>query len=131
SVMAEHNSVATKMRVRSAPISGTLRLTQPMTRVNPGYTIQRITPRNTTSAIAVNASDPAENDPAVAIPAITDSTSQPTVSSTTPAERITTPRLRFIRLRSMRIFAITGIAEIAIAVAMNAAKIARWLVCAR
>src|SRR6185312_16965697 len=83
SVVAAHSSVNTRMSVRSAPTSGTLRFTHPMVRVNPGYTSHRMTARNSANATKVKASDPAENEPALAMPAITDSTSQPTVSSTT------------------------------------------------
>src|SRR6185312_4459340 len=89
SVVAAHSSVNTRMSVRSAPTSGTLRFTQPIARVNPGYTTHRITAMNIASAVAVNASDPMENDSFLEMPAITESTSHPTVSSTTPADRIT------------------------------------------
>jgi hypothetical protein len=51
-----------------------------------------------------------------------DSTSQPAVSSTTPAERITSPMLRRARSRSMRILAMTGMAEMAMAVARKKLK---------
>ena len=56
------------------------------------------------------------------MPAISDKISQPVVSSTTPADRMTTPMLRLVRSRSIRILAITGIAEMVIAVARNNAK---------
>jgi hypothetical protein len=58
----------------------------------------------------------------LAAPAISDRISQPAVSSTTPADRITRPMFRLARSRSMRILAITGIAEMAMAVARKKQK---------
>src|SRR4029077_9438740 len=54
---------------------------------------------------------------ALATPAMSDKMSQPVVSSTTPADRMTMPMLRLVSSRSMRILAMTGIAEIDMAVA--------------
>ena len=69
--------------------------------------------------------------PWVAAAAISDRINHPTVSSTTPADRMTRPMLRLVRSRSMRIFAITGIAEIDIAVARNRLNSIRLLGSAR
>ena len=63
--------------------------------------------------------------------AISDRINQPTVSSTTPADRMTRPMLRLVRSRSIRILAITGIAEIDIAVARNRLNRIRLLGSAR
>ena len=58
-------------------------------------------------------------------PVITASRIQPTVSSATAVETMTMPIRVRNKPRSMRILAITGIAEIDIAVAMNSAKTGR------
>ena len=64
--------------------------------------------------------------PWVAAPAISDRITQPTVSSTTPADRMTSPMLRLVRSRSTKILAITGIAEIDMAVARKRLNSIRW-----
>ena len=68
---------------------------------------------------SVAATCPAPKLPVVTSPVIIARTIQPIVSSTTAALNVSTPRLRRTRLRSIRILAITGIAEMPIAVAMK------------
>ena len=67
----------------------------------------------------------------LANPATSDSRSHPVVSSINPAARISIPNSRRIRPSSIRIFAITGTAEIAIATPMKSAKMSRWSGAAR
>ena len=93
-----------------------------ITNRNSGHRISPAPAKNSAVYKIVVKKLPTWTVPDDAAPAISDRMSQPTVSSTTPAERMTRPMLRLVRSRSIRILAITGIAEIDIAVARNRLK---------
>ena len=63
--------------------------------------------------------------PRAARPAITDSRIQPVVSSIMPAARVIWPMSRRMRSISIRTFAMTGIAEMLMAVPTKSAKTPR------
>ena len=66
----------------------------------------------------------------LAMPATTESIIQPMVSSLIPAAIIVWPMSRRIRLRSISTLAMTGMAEMDMAVAMKSEKTSRWLLSA-
>jgi hypothetical protein len=64
--------------------------------------------------------------PPAAMPATTDSRIQPTVSSIIPAARVTCPMSRRITFISIMTLAMTGMAEMLMAVPMKRANTTRW-----